>query len=75
MAALNIQNGGLALESSATAAEHLPLQAFAISLDDNVIEDMIQAIQSGRGIQLSLGNTPVSFIPTENKRKPAERQV
>lgn len=63
---LRIPETGLQLESSAKAADTLPLQAFAITLSDNVIEDLIQCVQNGDDIRLSLGNVPVSdlnFIP------------
>lgn len=62
---LRIPETGLQLESSVKAAETLPLQAFAITLSDNVIEDLIQCVQNGDDIRLSLGNVPVSeLIPT-----------
>ena len=41
----------------------LPAQAFAISLSDSAIEDMIKRVQNGEGIQLSLGENPVSRTP------------
>ncbi|KAK0657550.1 hypothetical protein B0T16DRAFT_62770 [Cercophora newfieldiana] len=55
---VNVPDGGLALESSAKAMAGLPMQAFAITLSDSVIEDMIECVQSGQGIQLSLGGNP-----------------
>lgn len=57
---LRIPETGLQLESSGKAADTLPLQAFAITLSDNVIEDLIQCVQNGDDIRLSLGNVPVS---------------
>ncbi|KAJ9151749.1 Com1 regulatory protein [Pleurostoma richardsiae] len=53
-----IPEAGLQLESSADAVATLPLQAFAITLSDSVLEDMIQCVQNGEDIQLSLGGTP-----------------
>ena len=38
----------------------LPVQAFALTLSSSVIEDMIQSVQNGEGVKLSLGNNPVS---------------
>lgn len=59
---LRIPETGLQLESSAKAADTLPLQAFAITLSDSVIEDLIQCVQNGDDVRLSLGNVPVSDI-------------
>jgi len=62
---LKVPESGLLLESSPKAMAGLPTQAFAVSLSNNMIEDMIQCIQSGQDIQLSLGGSPVSFsVPT-----------
>ncbi|RYO97234.1 hypothetical protein DL765_011282 [Monosporascus sp. GIB2] len=58
MSVLTIPNNGLQLESSAKSSNFLPLQAFGITLDDNVIEDMIKRVQNGDQIELSLGNDP-----------------
>lgn len=55
---LSIPDSGLQLESSAKAAAALPLQAFALTLSDSVIEDMINCVQNGQDIQLSLGGSP-----------------
>lgn len=57
---LSIPDTGLHLESSAKSADTLPLQAFALTLSDNVIEDLIQQVQNGGDVKLSLGNVPVS---------------
>lgn len=46
----------LSLGSSA----ELPQQALALTLSDDVLEDMIECIQNGQEIQLSLGDAPVS---------------
>ncbi|KAK0631797.1 hypothetical protein B0T14DRAFT_11552 [Immersiella caudata] len=55
---VNVPDSGLALESSAKAMAGLPMQAFAITLSDSVIEDMIECVQNGQDIQLSLGSSP-----------------
>jgi len=55
---VNVPDSGLALESSAKAMAGLPMQAFAIAFSDRVLEDMIACVQSGEGIQLSLGSNP-----------------
>lgn len=59
---LSIPDTGLHLESSAKSADTLPLQAFALTLSDNVIEDLIQRVQNGGDVKLSLGNVPVSDV-------------
>jgi hypothetical protein len=59
---LNIPANGLNLESS-TRMVGPQAQAFAISLSDSAIEDMIKRVQNGEGIQLSLGESPVSRTP------------
>jgi RNA polymerase II elongation factor ELL len=51
----------LVLSSSADMMSGLPQQAFALTLSDNIIEDMIACVQKGQEIQLSLGDTPVSY--------------
>lgn len=61
MSVLAVPDGGLHLESSETS-EFLPMQAFGITLNDSVIEDMINCVQSGKQIQLLLGNNPVSLL-------------
>lgn len=59
---LRIPEAGLQLESSAKSADILPLQAFAITLSDSLIEDLIQCSQNGEDIKLSLGNVPVGAL-------------
>lgn len=59
---LRIPETGLQLESSDKIADTLPLQAFAITLSDSVIENLIQCVQDGEDIRLSLGNVPVSEL-------------
>ncbi|KAK7748329.1 hypothetical protein SLS62_008697 [Diatrype stigma] len=58
MSMLAVPDSGLQLESSAKSSNFLPLQAFGISLDDDVIEDMIKCVRGGDQIELSLGNNP-----------------
>lgn len=60
MAALKIADAGLQLESSPSSRDALPLQAFGITLNDSMIEDMIRCVQGGQNVELTLGNTPVS---------------
>lgn len=59
---LKLPETGLELESSARSMATLPLQAFAITLDDDILEDMIESFQSGKGIELSLGQSPVRLL-------------
>ncbi|KAI8955063.1 hypothetical protein F4801DRAFT_531087 [Xylaria longipes] len=58
MAALKIANAGLQLESSPSSRDSLPLQAFGITLNDNMIEDMIRCVQGGQNVEVTLGNNP-----------------
>ncbi|KAH8157971.1 hypothetical protein CIB48_g10275 [Xylaria polymorpha] len=58
MAALKIADAGLQLESSPSSRDALPLQAFGITLNDSMIEDMIRCVQGGQNVELTLGNTP-----------------
>lgn len=55
------ENMQLLLGSSADSKADLPQQAFALTLSDDVLEGMIESVRNGQGIQLSLGNTPVSL--------------
>ena len=57
---LDITDKGLLLESSHKSMAGLPMQAFAISLSDHDIEDMIASVQNGNRLELSLGSSPVS---------------
>lgn len=59
MSVLAVPDGGLHLASSDTS-ESLPMQAFGITLNDSLIEDMINCVQSGKQIELFLGSNPVS---------------
>ncbi|KAK7223751.1 hypothetical protein V2G26_011754 [Clonostachys chloroleuca] len=59
MSSLKIPDNGVMLKGSASAdAGSLPHQAFAISLSDNVIENMIKCVQTGGDISLALGENP-----------------
>lgn len=60
MNSLKVPESGLQLEGLTGKDASLPSQAFAVTLSDNVIEDMIKCVQNGDGIQLSLGANPVS---------------
>ena len=59
---LKIPDSGLVLDGSARSMASLPLQAFAVTLSDSVIENMIECVQEGQDIQLCLGSNPVSSI-------------
>ena len=39
----------------------LPQQAFALSLSNRMIEDMVKCVKNGQDIHLSTGDNPVSF--------------
>lgn len=55
MSLLSVPDMGLQLESS---PNFLPMQAFGITLDDGVIEDMIRCVQNGQKIELAVGKNP-----------------
>lgn len=59
---LKIPDGGLVLAGSAGDDASLPPQTFSLSLDPQIVQDMIRAAKDSEGIQLSLGKTPVSFF-------------
>jgi hypothetical protein len=63
MPILVVPNTGLQLDSSASPRDPLPMQAFGITLNDSMIEDMIKCVQSGHSVELTLGSTPVSLVP------------
>ncbi|KAI0014712.1 hypothetical protein F4780DRAFT_767179 [Xylariomycetidae sp. FL0641] len=58
MSVLSIPEAGLQLEGSASSSDFLPMQAFGITLNDSVIEDMIKCVQKGQEIDLTLGSNP-----------------
>lgn len=61
MSTLTIPDTGLRLESSPDSMGSLPMQAFGITLDDNMIEDMIRCVENGQSIEVTLGSNPVGF--------------
>jgi RNA polymerase II elongation factor ELL len=69
MNSLKIPNNGLMLKASAGRdVGPLPPQAFAISLNDNVIEGMIKCVQNGEDISLALGAKPTFLYGTKTHR-------
>ncbi|KAI3322706.1 hypothetical protein HD806DRAFT_544737 [Xylariaceae sp. AK1471] len=58
MSILTVPDTGLQLDSSASSKDFLPMQAFGITLNDSVIEDMIRCVQNGKNVELTLGTTP-----------------
>lgn len=58
MNSLKVPESGLQLEGSTGKDATLPSQAFALTLSDFVIEDMIKSFQNGESINLSLGSKP-----------------
>lgn len=63
MPPLRVPDDGLLLSGSPGDEKTFPSQAFAINLSDDVIEDLVKCFQNGEGIQLSLGSSPVGFVP------------
>ncbi|RWA05588.1 hypothetical protein EKO27_g9518 [Xylaria grammica] len=58
MSNLRIPDAGLQLESSPSSRDFLPMQAFGITLNNGMIEDMIRCVQSGKNVELTLGGAP-----------------
>jgi hypothetical protein len=56
----------LSLGGSADSMAELPQQVFALTLGDDVIEDMIESVRKGHQIEFSLGDTPVSLAVVSN---------
>lgn len=63
MAPLRVPGDGLLLSGSPGENESFPSQAFAITLSDDVIGDLVRCAQNGGDIELSLGSSPVSLCP------------
>lgn len=63
MAPLRVPGDGLLLSGSPGESESFPSQAFAITLSDDVIGDLVRCAQNGGDIELSLGSSPVSLFP------------
>jgi hypothetical protein len=58
--ALQVPRAGLQLEEDFTGTyDHLPTQSFILDLSDDVIDGMIESVNQGNEIRLSLGNKPV----------------
>ncbi|KAF4999180.1 hypothetical protein FGRMN_2639 [Fusarium graminum] len=66
MNSLKVPESGLLLEGSTGKDASLPSQAFALSLSDVLIEDMIKCVQNGDGIQLSLGASPTLLFGSKS---------
>jgi len=63
MPSLVIPESGLSLGSSHHSAKHASSapNIYGLTISDDVIDQMIRCVQSGKEIQLSLGQHPVSF--------------
>ena len=59
MNSLKVPDSGLRLMGSGGDGAPAPPQAFFLSLEDNTIENMIKAVQSGQDLTLKLGKEPV----------------
>ncbi|KAI1811774.1 hypothetical protein GGS20DRAFT_592568 [Poronia punctata] len=58
MSILKIPSSGLELGSSSSSSGILPMQAFGIILDNDVLEEMIRSVGGGQDVELILGSTP-----------------
>lgn len=63
MPPLRVPGDGLLLSGSPGEGQSFPSQAFAITLSDDVIGDLVRCAQNGGDIELSLGSSPVSLCP------------
>jgi RNA polymerase II elongation factor ELL len=68
MNSLKVPEQGLRLESSPNGDTPLPTQAFAITLNDKIIEDMIRCVRGGEEIQLSLGAAPTLLYGSQSHK-------
>lgn len=60
MNTLKIPDGGLLLAGSPGEDSSLPAQAFTLTLDPKIIQDMVRAAKSNENLHLDLGKSPVS---------------
>lgn len=67
MPPLRVPGDGLLLSGSPGENQSFPSQAFAITLGDDVIGDLVRCAQNGGDIELSLGSSPVSFYPSATR--------
>ncbi|KAI1324827.1 hypothetical protein F5Y16DRAFT_288864 [Xylariaceae sp. FL0255] len=76
MTFLEIPASGLQLDGPPSSRNILPMQAFGITLNDSMIEDMIRCVQKGQDVEIALGNKP-SFIcgSTEHKISPLQDSI
>ncbi|KAI1435560.1 hypothetical protein GGR50DRAFT_656371 [Xylaria sp. CBS 124048] len=72
MATLTVPDTGLQLESPPGSRDFLPMQAFGITLDDGMIEDMIRCVQSGQEVELTLGNNPLFHYGSNEEKVSAD---
>ncbi|KAF4125148.1 hypothetical protein GMORB2_3987 [Geosmithia morbida] len=69
MNAIKIPESGVLLKGApGEDSDPLPQQAFAFSLSDNVIEDMIKCVQDGGDLQLALGSKPTLRYDSKSHR-------
>jgi RNA polymerase II elongation factor ELL len=65
---LKIPDGGLLLEGPSGKDPNVPPQAFAITLNDNIIESLIKCVQNGENLELALGKTPTLHYGSQSHR-------
>ncbi|ETS74785.1 hypothetical protein PFICI_13269 [Pestalotiopsis fici W106-1] len=75
MSPMTIPDGGLHLESS-ESSDSLPMQAFGVTLNDSLIEDLINCVQKGTQIELFLGSNPtLQYGEYEEPLKPTAESL
>ena len=78
MNSLKVPDSGLRLQASGGDGLPVPPQAFFLTLEDNAIESMIKAVQSGQELSLKLGNEPVCLLihqPVIDIRQASHREM
>jgi hypothetical protein len=57
-----IPDSGLRLEAASEGGLSVPPQAFILTLEDDAVERMVKAVQSGQSLSLKLGSVPVCLV-------------
>lgn len=61
MNSLKVPDSGLLLDGTSDRDSPVPPQAFALTIPDSIIQDIINGAKNGKQIQLALGANPVSY--------------
>jgi len=70
MAATLLPTGGIALHGAPDSdigsrdAKHLPIQAMQVEMTQDIVDEMLQSVRSGKPPQILFGRTPVCALRT-----------